>query len=84
MHPKNERTCVSCRNKFNKLSLIRIVNIDDNIFIDNKKLRNGRGVYVCQNSDCKNKLIKNKILNRSFKKQVSDESYEKLAELLNK
>ena len=39
---------------------------------------NGRGAYICKDSECLKKAIKTKALNRAFKVEVSDEVYEKL------
>ena len=78
MHLKTERTCIACKNKEVQKNLKRIVYKDKQIFIDNQKLINGRAVYICNNIDCTNKVIKNKLLNKSFKTHVDEKEYLKL------
>ena len=62
-----------------KKSLIRIVKTAENeIFLDETGKKNGRGAYICPNSDCLSKAIKNKGLERSFKMGIPNEIYENL------
>ena len=59
--------------------LIRIVkNKEGEIFIDLTGKANGRGAYICKDSECLKKAIKSKALNRAFKMEVPNEVYEKL------
>lgn len=79
-----ERTCIVCRGKFNKKSLIRIVkNKEDILEIDIEFKKNARGAYLCKNSECLEKLKKVRGLERSFKKHISDDIYNKLISELN-
>ena len=58
---------------------MRIVkNKEGEIFIDLTGKANGRGAYICKDSECLKKAIKSKALNRAFKMEVPDEVYEKL------
>ena len=41
-------------------------------------MANGRGAYICKDTECLKKAIKTKAFNRAFKVEVSDEVYEKL------
>lgn len=78
MHITTERQCIACRNRFLKKDLLRISRSEAGVIIgDNKKI-NGRGVYLCKNPDCKNLVIKKKLLNRAFKTNIADEIYENL------
>lgn len=81
---KNIRTCVACRNKFDKekTELIKITKNNDELFINKDNRIFGRSVYICKNKDCINKVIKNKILNKVLKKQNDEEIYKKLGNIL--
>ena len=73
------RTCIGCRQSKAKKELIRIVrDKENNVFVDLTGKQNGRGAYICKDSECLKKAIKTKALNRAFKVEVSDEVYEKL------
>ena len=64
-----------------KRDLVRIVKSKEgSISIDNTGKKNGRGAYVCQDENCINKLLKYKLLNKTFKTNVSDEVYNALVE----
>lgn len=73
------RMCVACRQMQEKKNLVRVVKNNENqIFIDKTFKANGRGAYVCANSDCFGKCIKTKALNRAFKCEISNEVLENL------
>jgi len=78
---KNIRTCIACRNKFNKLeqNLIKITKTKEGFFINKPVL--GRSCYVCNNKDCINKVCKNKLLSKAFKCTVDDSIYTELINL---
>ncbi len=72
-----QRMCIICRNMFDKKQLLRIVKSKDGQFaVDLTGKLNGRGAYVCKNSDCLEKIKKGKLLNKAFKCQVPDEIYD--------
>ena len=74
-----KRKCIGCNEIKPKKELVRIVkNKEGQIFIDKTGKANGRGAYICKDSECLKKAIKTKALNRAFKVEVSDEVYEKL------
>lgn len=61
------RTCVICRNKFNKSELDRLVFINNEIIIDVNHRVNSYGYYICENQICQislNKWIKKKKIKR--------------------
>ncbi|MFV0503186.1 MAG: RNase P modulator RnpM [Lachnospirales bacterium] len=72
------RKCTGCQEMKNKKELIRIVKTEDNFEIDKTGKKNGRGAYICDNTECLEKSFKNKGLERSFKCRVDKEIYEKL------
>lgn len=75
------RMCIACREHKPKKELIRIVKTaENNIVLDISGKQNGRGAYICKNNECFNKLLKNKLLHRTFKTNVNKEVYENLLE----
>ena len=74
------RMCCVCRESKEKKELLRIVkNKDGEIFIDPTGKANGRGAYICPSSECLQKAVKSKGLERSFKMPIPKEVYEMLA-----
>lgn len=74
-----QRTCMGCNTKKDKKELIRIVrNNQGQINIDKTGKMPGRGAYLCDNSECLEKVIKTKRLERVFETQIENEIYEKL------
>ena len=74
------RTCVACRTSAPKRDLYRVVKSGEDIFLDKTGKVNGRGAYVCANVECFKKLKKNKLLNKAFSCEISEEVYDKLLE----
>ena len=74
-----QRMCICCRENKDKRDLIRVVkNKEGEISVDFTGKKNGRGAYICTDSDCLKKLKKNKVLNKTFKCNVSDEVYDQI------
>ncbi len=73
------RMCTGCGEMLPKAELIRIVKTPDGeILVDLKGKANGRGAYICKNSECLEKAIKAKRLERTFSTAISPEIYETL------
>lgn len=63
------RTCVGCQNKKLKRELVRIIRTPEgNYEIDTTGKKPGRGAYLCYNIKCLDVALREKRLNRSFKK----------------
>lgn len=74
-----ERMCVVCRTRMPKELLIRVTkNKNNEISVDKTFKAEGRGAYVCKNSECILKLAKTRRLNKHFKCEVPNEVYEKI------
>ncbi|MEG1141985.1 MAG: DUF448 domain-containing protein [Clostridia bacterium] len=58
---KEIRTCVVCKKKDKKCNLHRIIKCDKYI-LDKEQKINKRGMYICKNIECMNRLSKNKKL----------------------
>ena len=61
------RTCISCRKKAEKDSLLRIIVKDNKISADLSGKQPGRGAYVCKNEACIKRLSQ-KAINHAFRK----------------
>ena len=72
------RQCVGCGEMKAKKELIRVIKNDEGVFLDASGRKNGRGAYICANTDCLEKARKSKGLERSLKVAIPDEVYEKL------
>ena len=73
------RQCVGCQKMKSKLELIRVIKTPEGeVTLDATGRMNGRGAYLCKNSDCLKKLRKTKGLERSLKIAIPQEVYEKL------
>lgn len=83
MKTKPIRMCFICRNTSEKQQLNRIVkNKLGEVFLDKTGKANGRGAYVCNSSECLDKLKKQKILNRAFKCELEQNVVNKICEEL--
>ena len=73
------RQCVGCQEMKSKLELIRVIKTPEGeVTLDTTGRMNGRGAYLCKNSDCLKKLRKTKGLERSLKIAIPQEVYDKL------
>ena len=62
-----------------KKEMIRVIRTSEGEFLlDATGRKNGRGAYLCPNSDCLAKAVKNKGLEISFKQAIPKEVYEAL------
>lgn len=63
----------------NKKEMLRVLKTEDEgIVLDSTGRKNGRGAYVCCNSQCLQKAKKTKGLDRSFKMTIPAEVYDNL------
>ena len=74
------RQCIGCGEMKAKKEMIRVIKTTEGVItLDVTGRKNGRGAYVCPNSDCLKKAVKNKGLERSFKMPIPKDVYEMLA-----
>ncbi len=77
------RQCVGCRQSRDKRELIRIVRTPEGeIKTDLKGKMNGRGAYLCKDSECLAKAFKNKGLERALGVAVPEDIIARLKEEL--
>lgn len=68
------RKCVGCQERREKRDLLRIVRSPEGEYsVDSTGKKPGRGAYICKNTECLEKAVKNKGLERSFKTAINDE-----------
>ena len=72
------RQCVGCGEMKAKKELIRVIKNDEGVFLDASGRKNGRGAYICADTDCLEKARKSTGLERSLKVAIPDEVYENL------
>ncbi len=68
------RICVGCREPREKRSMVRVVKTAENeICLDVTGRKNGRGAYICKNTECLQRAIQTKGLERSLKTQIPEQ-----------
>jgi predicted RNA-binding protein YlxR (DUF448 family) len=79
-----QRKCLGCGVSKNKNELIRVVRSPENeISIDLKGKKSGRGAYICRDAACLKKAVKAKKFDRSLEVNISDEIFELLLNQIN-
>lgn len=77
------RKCLGCSEGKPKRELIRIVrNKEGEIFVDLNGKANGRGAYICKNSECLEKVMKNKRLNRALGVEIPNIVYDNISKVI--
>lgn len=56
----------------------RIVKIGDQIVLDAKQTISARGIYICKDKTCHDKITKQKVLNRAFRQNIDSSQYDEL------
>ena len=73
------RQCMGCRERRAKRELIRVVRgTDGTVCLDFSGKLNGRGAYLCSNTECLKKAQKSKALERSLEVPIPEEVYDRL------
>lgn len=75
-----QRKCVGCGCDNDKRNMLRVLKTPDEIILDETGKKNGRGAYICKKTECLNKAIANKGLEKSLKISIPKEVYETLKE----
>ncbi len=73
------RKCIGCGEMKGKKTLIRVLRTPEGDFVlDATGRKNGRGAYLCRESGCLEKAIRQKGLERSFQAAIPCEVYDSL------
>ena len=79
------RQCIGCGEMKAKKEMTRVIkNPEGEFLIDATGRLNGRGAYVCVNTECLHKAVKSKGLERSFKTPIPRDVYDLLAKEMEK
>lgn len=74
------RQCMGCRERKAKRELIRVVRgTDGTVSLDFSGKVNGRGAYICPQTECLKKAQKSKALERSLEVPIPETVYSRLA-----
>lgn len=74
-----ERTCVVCRQKAAKRSLIRLVRTpDQGLQVDPSGKRNGRGAYLCHQPACWQRALQGDALAKALRTTLTAEDRARL------
>ena len=74
-----QRQCMGCRERREKRQMIRVVRTPEgNVNLDFGGKMNGRGAYICPQSECLKKAIRSKALERSLEVSIPEEVYARL------
>lgn len=74
-----QRQCMGCRERKPKKEMIRVVRTTEGaVSLDFSGKLNGRGAYVCPQTDCLKKAIKSKSLERQLEVTIPQEIYDRL------
>ncbi len=77
------RQCVGCRERRPKRELIRIVRAPDGaVILDCSGKANGRGAYLCRNTECLRKAVRSNALERVLDAKVSEDVLTRLGKEL--
>ena len=75
-----QRQCMGCRERKAKRDMIRVVRCTDGeVRLDFSGKLNGRGAYICPDSQCLLKAQKSRALERSLEVAIPEEVYERLS-----
>ena len=73
------RMCIACKQMKPKGEMTRVVKTaDGEIFPDPTGKAQGRGAYICGDSECMKKLADKKLLNKCFSAFVAPEVYREI------
>ena len=74
-----QRQCMGCRERKAKRELIRVVRTPEGtVNLDFGGKMNGRGAYICPQTDCLKKAMKSKALDRSLEVTIPQDVYDRL------
>lgn len=78
-----ERMCIACRKMAPKSELLKVVLSGDEALADATGKLQGRGAYFCKDIKCIETAQKKKALSKHFKRNIPNDVYEDVKELLN-
>lgn len=76
------RTCVVCRDKADKRTLIRVVRTENGLQIDPSGKLDGRGAYLCDQQSCWERAASGDVLNHALRMTLTDEDRKRLLQAI--
>ncbi len=78
------RMCVACRQMRPKKELVRIVRTPEgDVRLDTTGRANGRGAYLCASTECLNRAVKTRALERALEAKLDGDVLASLKEALH-
>ncbi|PWM43028.1 MAG: DUF448 domain-containing protein [Clostridiales bacterium] len=78
------RTCAACGKQGEKYKFLRIAKDKNGVFIDASGKGEGRGVYICKDKACLEKVKKTGRLSRLLKADFSHSVYDEMENFIGK
>jgi hypothetical protein len=72
------RSCVVCREKRDKKSLLRVVCVENRVQIDRSGKMNGRGAYLCEREACWERALTTDVLAKALRTTLTKDDRERL------
>lgn len=76
------RRCAACMESKPKSELIRIACYEGKLTVDRTGRSKGRGMYLCNHSECFEKAKKRRVIQRNFESDISQDEIERVFEEL--
>jgi len=76
-----ERTCIICRQKTAKRQLTRFVRTPEGVFPDPSGKRDGRGAYLCDNPNCRQRAATTELMAKALNMALSAEDRQRIQEV---
>lgn len=74
------RMCLACRERKSKKEMLRVVKSESGVHLDFSGKAEGRGAYLCDNEACLKKLLRYKLLHKTFSCEIGEEVYKAIEE----
>jgi uncharacterized protein len=74
------RTCIICRQKLEKRRLTRFVSTSEGVFIDLTGKSAGRGAYVCDKPDCRQRALISNMLAKALRTSLTDADRQRIGD----
>lgn len=71
---------MACRQRKNKKEMLRIVKNGSGVHLDFSGKAEGRGAYLCNSEECLKKLLRYKLVNKTFSCDAGEEVYARIEE----
>lgn len=77
------RTCVICRQQLEKRRLTRFVSTSEGVFLDLTGKSDGRGAYVCDQAECRQRMLSSNVLAQALRTSLTDADRQRIREVVS-